>query len=35
MRDDKNDSISRRFQADEDQFRDFGEFDLRITNPEF
>ena len=35
MRDDKNDSISRRFQADEDQFSGFKEFDLRITNPEF
>jgi guanylate kinase len=35
LRDDQNDSITRRFEADENQFRNFQEYDLRITNPEF
>ena len=35
LRDDKNDSISRRFEADEKQFEDFKEFDLRVTNSQF
>lgn len=35
LRDDQNDSISRRFEADEKQFEDFKEFDLRVTNSEF
>lgn len=35
MRNDQNDSISRRFEADEEQFKNFQEYDLRITNSEF
>ena len=35
MRNDQNDSISRRFEADEKQFENFEEYDLRITNSEF
>tara|TARA_A100001037_G_C15150965_1_gene639207 strand:- start:1564 stop:2037 length:474 start_codon:yes stop_codon:yes gene_type:complete len=35
LRDDKNDSIPRRFEADQIQFTNFKEYDLRITNPEF
>lgn len=35
LRDDKNDDIERRFKTDEDQFKDFYEYDLRVTNPEF
>jgi guanylate kinase len=35
LRDDKNDTLDRRFKADEKQFEDFKEFDLRVTNSEF
>ena len=35
LRDDKNDTLERRFEADENQFKDFKEFDLRVTNSEF
>ena len=35
MRNDQNDSISRRFEADEKQFENFEEYDLRVTNSEF
>lgn len=35
LRDDKNDALDRRFKADEKQFEDFKEFDLRVTNSEF
>lgn len=35
LRDDKNDTLERRFKADEKQFEDFKEFDLRVTNSEF
>jgi len=34
-RDDKNDSISRRLNADDEQFKDFQDFEIRITNPNF
>jgi guanylate kinase len=34
-REDKNDSIKRRLDADEIDFKDFGDYDLRITDPEF
>jgi guanylate kinase len=32
---DKNDSIKRRLDTDEDDFRLFGDYDLRVTDPEF
>ena len=35
LRDDKNDTLERRFEADEKQFKDFKEFDLRVTNSQF
>jgi guanylate kinase len=35
LRDDKNDTLERRFEADEKQFKNFEEFDLRVTNSEF
>ena len=35
LRDDKNDTLERRFEADEKQFANFKEFDLRVTNSEF
>lgn len=35
LRDDKNDNLERRFAADEIQFKNFEEFDLRVTNSEF
>lgn len=34
-RNDKNDSISRRLTADEKQFKDFQDFEIRITNSNF
>lgn len=34
-RDDKNDTITRRLFADDEQFRDFKDFDIRMTNPDF
>ena len=34
-RDDKNDTISRRLDADELQFKDFNDFEIRITNSDF
>lgn len=34
-RDDKNDSITRRIEADEIDFSNFGDYDLKITDPEF
>ena len=34
-RDDKNDSIKRRLDADEIDFQSFRDYDLRITDPEF
>jgi len=35
LRDDVNDSIARRLEADEAQFKDFKDFEIRITNPDF
>lgn len=34
-REDKNDSIKRRLDADEDDFKDFSDYDLKIRDPEF
>ena len=34
-RDDKNDTITRRLFADDEQFKDFKDFDIRMTNPDF
>ena len=34
-RQDKNDSIKRRLDADEIDFQDFKDYDLKITDPEF
>ena len=34
-RQDKNDSITRRLDADEIDFKGFGDYDLKITDPEF
>ncbi len=34
-REDRNDSVSRRLDSDENDFKDFREYDLRITDPEF
>jgi guanylate kinase len=34
-REDKNDSIIRRLDADEIDFKDFRDYDLKITDPEF
>jgi guanylate kinase len=34
-RQDKNDSITRRLDADEVDFKDFKDYDLKITDPEF
>ena len=34
-RNDKNDTISRRLQADDEQFKDFNDFEIRITNSDF
>lgn len=35
LRDDVNDTIARRLQADEAQFKNFNDFEIRITNPDF
>jgi len=32
---DMNDSITRRLDADEEDFKDFKDYDLKITDPEF
>ena len=32
---DKNDSVKRRLDADEEDFKDFGDYDLRVTDPDF
>lgn len=34
-RNDKNDSVKRRLDADEEDFKDFGDYDLRVTDPDF
>jgi guanylate kinase len=34
-REDKNDSIKRRLDADENDFRSFGDYDLKVTDPDF
>jgi guanylate kinase len=34
-REDKNDSIKRRLDADEIDFKDFNDYDLKVTDPEF
>lgn len=34
-RNDNNDSVIRRMKADEDDFKDFKDYDLRITDPDF
>ena len=34
-REDKNDSIKRRLDADEEDFKGFGDYDLRVTDPDF
>ncbi len=34
-RGDKNDSVERRLDADEIDFKDFSDYDLRVTDPEF
>lgn len=34
-RDDKNDSIIRRLDADEEDFKEFNDYDLKIRDPEF
>jgi len=34
-RNDSDDSLERRFQADEQQYIDFNNFDVRVTNPNF
>jgi len=34
-RNDKNDSVQRRLDADEEDFKDFGDYDLRVTDPDF
>lgn len=35
LRDDANDSIARRLDADEAQFKNFSDFEIRVTNPDF
>ena len=35
IREDNNDSIKRRLDADEIDFKDFNDYDLKITDPEF
>jgi guanylate kinase len=32
---DKNDSVQRRLDSDEEDFRGFGDYDLRVTDPDF
>lgn len=34
-REDKNDSIKRRLDADEEDFKDFSDYDLKVRDPEF
>lgn len=34
-RDDRNDTVSRRLLADDEQFKGFNDFEIRITNPNF
>jgi len=34
-RGDKNDSVQRRLDADEEDFKDYNDYDLRVTDPEF
>lgn len=34
-RGDKNDSVERRLDADEDDFKSFNDYDLRVTDPDF
>jgi guanylate kinase len=34
-RSDKNDSVKRRLDADEEDFKGFGDYDLRVTDPDF
>lgn len=34
-RDDSNDSVDRRMKADDDDFRGFSDYDLKITDPDF
>jgi guanylate kinase len=34
-RKDKNDSIKRRLDADDDDFKEFSDYDLKITDPDF
>jgi hypothetical protein len=34
-RNDKNDSVQRRLDADEEDFKGFGDYDLRVTDPDF
>jgi guanylate kinase len=34
-RGDKNDSVERRLDADEEDFKSFSDYDLRVTDPEF
>jgi len=35
LREDPNDSVSRRLLADDEQFKGFDDFEIRITNPDF
>ena len=34
-RNDKNDEVHRRLRADDEQFKGFNDFDIRVTNPNF
>ena len=34
-RGDKNDSVQRRLDADEEDFKNYDDYDLRVTDPEF
>jgi len=35
LREDPNDSVERRLLADDEQFKGFNDFEIRITNPDF
>jgi guanylate kinase len=35
IREDRNDSINRRLNADEEDFKNFHDYDLRVTDPDF
>jgi len=35
LREDPNDSVARRLLADDEQFKGFNDFEIRITNPDF